>query len=123
MFDLTPQEKKVLIALSAFAVLGLAVLTYRTYFARPKLQVVHSAVKSGPAGDYEKIIKRQNAVNINTADTLKIETLPGIGPKLAKEIVDYRSEHGPFLLKEDLTKIRGVGRNKFEAIKDLIALE
>jgi len=123
LFDLTQQEKKVIIVLSAFAVLGLAVLAYRTYFARPKLRVVHSGIKSGAAADYEKVIKGRNAVNLNTADASKIETLPGIGPKLAREIVAYRVEHGSFLLKEDLMKVKGIGQNKFDGIKDLIALE
>jgi len=113
LFDLTSQEKKVLIALSAFAVLGLAVLAYRTYFARPRLAVVHSVIKSAPAP----------AVDINTADASKIETLPGIGPKLAKGIIDYRKEHGFFILKEDLMKVKGIGRDKFDGIKDLITLE
>jgi len=120
---MTPQEKKVLVILGAFAVLGLAVLAYRAYFARPKLKVVHSELKSGAADDYEKIIKRKNEVNINAADVQAIEALPGIGPKLAKDIVDYRAEHGSFLIKEDLRKVRGIGQSKFDAIKDLIVLE
>lgn len=103
--------------------LGLAVLAYRTYFARPKLRVVHFEIKSGAAVDYEKIIKDRNAVNLNTADASKIETLPGVGPKLAKEIVDYRAEHGSFLFKEDLMKVKGIGRNKFDRIRDSIVLE
>ena len=115
MFDMTSQEKKVLIALSAFAVLGLAVLAYRTYFARPKLAVVEKTI--------DKAVKGQSAVNVNTADASKIESLPGIGPKLAKGIVDYRAEHGSFLLKEDLMKVRGIGQDKFDGIKDLITLE
>lgn len=113
MFDLTSQEKKVLIALGAFAVLGLAVLAYRTYLARPEFKVAHSVMKPAAAA----------AININTADAAKIETLPGIGPKLSKDIVDYRAEHGSFLLKEDLRKVRGIGEDKYNGIKDLIALE
>jgi competence protein ComEA len=116
LFDLTVQEKKVIIALSAFAVLGLAVLAYRTYFARPKLQVIHSS-------DYKKTVESRSAVNINTADVSGLETLPGIGPKLAKEIAEYRTGHGLFLLKEDLRKVKGIGQDKFDRIRDLIVLE
>ncbi len=123
MFDLTAQEKKVIIALGAFAVLGLSVLAYRTYFARPTLRVAHSGAGPGAAADYKKAIDGRNAVNINTADVSKIETLPGVGPKLAKEIVDYRAENGFFLLKEDLRKVKGIGQNKFDGIKDFIVLE
>lgn len=109
------QEKRVLIALSAFAVLGLAVLGYRNYFARPKLKVVSM--------DYESAVKEKRLVNINTADVNKIETLPGVGPKLAKDIVDYRAAHGPFLFEEDLTKVRGIGPKKYEEVKEYILLE
>ncbi|MDD4879621.1 MAG: helix-hairpin-helix domain-containing protein [Candidatus Omnitrophica bacterium] len=116
MFDLTVQEKKVIIALSAFAILGLAVLAYRTYFARPELKITHAA-------DYKKIIEDRSAVNINTAGASGMETLPGIGPKLAKEIVEYRTAHGHFLLKEDLRKVKGIGQDKFDRIKNLIVLE
>lgn len=51
------------------------------------------------------------SVNINTADaeTLAAE-LKGIGPKLARAILAYRKEHGPFKSVEDLKKVRGVGK-------------
>lgn len=122
MFNLTTQEKKVLIALSIFVILGLAVLGYRNYIARPQFKIVHTELKSTEV-DYEALIKQKRTVNINTADANTLETLPNIGPKLAKEIVDYRSAHGPFVLKEDLTKVKGIGTNKFDEIKDLITLE
>jgi len=104
-----------LIALSAFAVLGLAVLGYRNYFARPRLKAVPF--------NYEAAVKEKRLVNINTADVNKIETLPGVGPKLAKDIVDYRAAHGSFLFKEDLMKVRGIGQKKYEEIKEYILLE
>lgn len=102
-------------ALGAFAVLGLAVLGYKNYFVRPELKVVSM--------DYESVIKEKRLVNINTADVNKIETLPGVGPKLAKDIIDYRAVHGPFLLKEDLMKVSGIGPKKYEGVKEYILLE
>jgi comEA protein len=109
------QEKRALIALSAFAVLGLAVLGYKDYFARPKLKIISM--------DYESAVKEKRLVNINTADINTIETLPGVGPKLAKDIMDYRAAHGSFLFKEDLKKVRGIGPKKCEEIKEYILLE
>lgn len=122
MFNLTTQEKKVLITLSIFAILGLAALGYRNYIARPQFKVVPIKLKSSEV-DYEALIKQKRIVNINTADVNALETLPNIGPKLAKDIVDYRNDHGSFLLKEDLMKVKGIGPNKFDEIKDLIILE
>ncbi len=111
-----------MIALSAFAVLGLAVLGYRNYFARPKLRIIPSQAKSGGL-NYEAAVKEKRMVSINTADINRIETLPGIGPKSAKDIIDYRAAHGSFLLKEDLMKVRGIGPKKYEEIKEYILLE
>lgn len=102
--------------------LGLAVLGYRNYFARPKLKIVSSQMKSGEV-NYETAVKEQRLVNVNIADVNKIETLPGVGPKLAKDIVDYRAARGYFLFKEDLMKVRGIGPKKYEEIKEYILLE
>lgn len=122
MFDLTNEEKKVLIALSVFAILGLAVLGYRSYFARPQLKVVPTQLKSSEV-DYQALIKQKRIVNINAASASELERLPNIGPKLAKDIITYRDANGSFLFKEDLMKVRGIGPKKFEEIKDLITLE
>lgn len=107
--------------LSAFAVLGLAVLGYRNYFMRPHLEVKHSEIAS--SADYETVIKQNSIVNINTADTAKMERLPGIGPKLAKEIIAYRDNHGLFLSKGDLKRVKGIGQSKFDRLKEHISLE
>lgn len=49
-------------------------------------------------------------VNVNTADAATLaDSLKGIGPSLARAIVDYRTANGPFKSVEDLTNIRGIG--------------
>ncbi len=59
-------------------------------------------------------------VNINTADSATLESLPGIGPSLAQRIIDYRQSHGPFERIEDVMKVSGIGEATFEGIQDLI---
>lgn len=59
-------------------------------------------------------------ININTADAAKLESLPGIGPVLAGDIVAYREAHGGFNYIEELKKVKGIGDKKFEEIKDLV---
>ena len=122
MFNLTTQEKKVLIVLSIFAILGLTVSGYRNYIARPQIEVVPTQLKSAEA-DYQVLFKQRRTVNINIADANELEILPNIGPALAKRIVDYRNAHGRFLFKEDLMKVKGIGHNKFDEIKEYICLE
>lgn len=61
-------------------------------------------------------------VNINTASAEELAKLPGIGPKIAEEIVSYRKNHGPFKTTRDITNVKGVGDKKYEAIKDKITV-
>ncbi len=56
-------------------------------------------------------------VNINTADATALEALPGVGPALAKRIVDYRAEHGPFATVDSLIDVPGIGQAKLEALR------
>ena len=59
-------------------------------------------------------------VNINTADSPALESLPGIGPALAQRVIDYRQEHGPFAQIEDVMDVSGIGPATFEKMQDLI---
>lgn len=65
----------------------------------------------------------QKPVNINTATKDQLITLPRIGPKMAQRIIDYRREHGPFLVKKDITKVKGIGPKTYEHLKRLIRVE
>lgn len=59
-------------------------------------------------------------ININTASLEQLDALPGIGPKLAQAIIDYRTEFGPFETVEDLLYVSGIGEKKLEAMRDYI---
>ena len=65
----------------------------------------------------------EGKVNINTATEAQIALLPGIGPKLATEVVNYRTNNGGFKTIDDIKKVSGVGDKKFEKIKDFVVLE
>ncbi|UOF88902.1 helix-hairpin-helix domain-containing protein [Fodinisporobacter ferrooxydans] len=61
-------------------------------------------------------------ININTATAEELDTLSGIGPTRAKEIVQYRLQHGLFLKAEDLLNIEGFGVKLLDKIKDQITV-
>ncbi len=67
--------------------------------------------------------KNPGKVPINRADETELDTLPGIGPALAKAIVEYREENGGFSSLEELMEVPGIGEKKFAELKDLISLE
>ena len=62
-------------------------------------------------------------VNINTADTAELETLPGIGPTLAGRILEHREASGPFRCLTDLMDVEGIGSAVFEGLEGRITLD
>lgn len=61
-------------------------------------------------------------LNINQATQADLETLPGIGPKIAARILVYRQTNGPFQNIEEIQAVKGIGPAIFEEIKDLITV-
>lgn len=61
-------------------------------------------------------------LDINTATAQELTLLPGIGEKLAANIIAYRDENGPFENLADLVKVEGVGEKKLENILDYITI-
>jgi competence protein ComEA len=56
-------------------------------------------------------------VDVNSVEWPELAQLPGIGPVLAKRIVESRSSQGPFRSVEDLRRVRGVGPLTLERIR------
>jgi protein Tex len=53
-------------------------------------------------------------VEVNTASKHLLTYVSGLGPQLAKNIVDYRAENGPFRSRRELTKVKRMGDKAFE---------
>jgi competence protein ComEA len=56
-------------------------------------------------------------VNINTAPADLLERLPGVGPKTAARIIEYRQKNGGFKKVEELMNVRGIGEKAFLKMK------
>jgi competence protein ComEA len=56
-------------------------------------------------------------VDINSADWPELIQLPGIGPTLAKRIVESRQTAGPFADNDDLRRVRGIGPKTLEGLR------
>ena len=126
---MTRQEKLVIYFLIAMLFLGLAVKFYKAHNARINLKVEKaspvpkSQYLAGGGVSIEKIIEEKQFIKINTAAAGDFARLPGIGPSLAKRIIDYRDKNGSFVTIEDIKKVRGIGEKKYEQIKEFLVLE
>ncbi|MBC8386463.1 MAG: ComEA family DNA-binding protein, partial [Actinobacteria bacterium] len=62
-------------------------------------------------------------ININTANSTILQSLPGIGPVLSERIIEYRNQNGLFGVIDDIMNVSGIAEKKFEGIKDLICAQ
>lgn len=53
-------------------------------------------------------------VDVNTASTYLLTYISGLGPQLAQNIVDYRTENGPFSSRKELLKVPRMGAKTYE---------
>jgi len=61
-------------------------------------------------------------INLNTATVAQLESLPGIGARIAERIVEYRQKNGSFKKVEELMNVQGVGEKSFLKLKPLITV-
>jgi competence protein ComEA len=61
-------------------------------------------------------------LNLNTATAAQFEALPGIGPVLAKHIVDYRTRHGQFRSVDELRQVEGLAGARLAQLKPLVTV-
>lgn len=85
----------------------------------PNKDEVGNAVSSGSANAQSS---GKDLVNINTADSSRLQMLVGVGPATAQKIIEYREEYG-FKKIEDLKKVSGIGDKTFEKLKNFIIVE
>lgn len=76
-----------------------------------------------PAGETRKEATKEGKVNINTATVEELKTLKGVGEKKAEAIIEYRKKNGSFQTKEDLMKVRGIGKKLFESFQERIVTQ
>ena len=76
-----------------------------------------------PAGVTSKETSKEGKVNINTATVEELKTLKGVGDKKAGAIIEYRKKNGSFKTKEDLMKVRGIGKKLFDSFQERIVTQ
>jgi competence ComEA-like helix-hairpin-helix protein len=99
----------VLAALLAGAGSSLAFQVGSAAVFQPRFTTANPSAPAGPM-----------IVDLNRAGRDELVGLPGIGPVLARRIIDYRRLNGPFTTREDLRRVKGIGPKIFSRIKDRV---
>ncbi|MFD3355293.1 helix-hairpin-helix domain-containing protein [Streptomyces fradiae] len=64
----------------------------------------------------------EGPVSLNTATVEQLDTLPGVGPVLARQIVEHRTRQGGFRSVEELRDVRGIGARRFADLQPRVRL-
>jgi competence protein ComEA len=59
-------------------------------------------------------------LSLNAATALELENLPGVGPKLASRIIDWRAANGGFTKIDQLLSVGGIGDKLFAGIRNMV---
>ena len=86
-------------------------------------QMVIVVPKVGEEGAASKEATKEGKVNINTATVEELKTLKGVGEKKAEAVIEYRKKNGSFKTKEDLMKVRGIGKKLFDSFQERIVTQ
>lgn len=62
----------------------------------------------------------KSVLDLNSADSIELVSLPGIGPYFARKIIDYRERLGGFANSEQLMEIYGIDRDRFSIFRDRV---
>ena len=103
----TPDERTVLVFLAAVLLVGSLLHVAGVY--RMRMQGVEDTLRAGLAEDEPLVY------DLRTATQEELETVPGIGPVTAQNILAWREEHTP-ARRSDLMQVRGIGPKTYERL-------
>jgi len=128
---MTRSEQRVILFLSTTLVVGAGIRLYQETYP-PRREFDYQTADSSFAAFREQVAPDSalqktggpgKFVNINTASKDELVALPGIGQTLAERIVLFRGNEGKFGSAEDLQKVKGISKKKFEKLKPLVTVQ
>lgn len=108
------EAKRVLsvLALAAFFLGGLSLIAAEKVLAgQPKATL-----------QLQGALQPSAIINVNKASAEELIKVRGIGPIMAKRIIEHRDKNGAFKCIDDLTQVQGIGANKLQRFKDQVTV-
>ncbi len=127
---MTRNEKRILLFFIIIITAGLIFLSlnrfsiYQKYvqFNIKNQNIDNSHVTYGRlSSDIEE--RERSSVDINRADLSTLIALPGIGRETAMNIIEYRTNNGPFSNFDELLQVKGIGAKKLEMLKGYVIIK
>jgi competence ComEA-like helix-hairpin-helix protein len=88
------------------------------------LSIFYGLIAANSTSNQNFLVDVENQSNfpvltdLNRASYIELVDIPGIGPTLAQRILEFRMIHGPFLLWEELDRVRGIGPATLKKIRE-----
>jgi len=131
VLDFTRSEQRTVVFLLVCFGLGTVIKSFRHFHqSMPALREDNLLSTGETAGRYgiddqsdEGRVLQPASIPINRASPEQLVPIPGIGPVLAKRIVEYRIRCGGFRSLDELMKVRGIGKKSYDKISPFLVLE
>ena len=112
----TPDERRALLAVGGLLCLGLGVRIVSPGPIPPQgggdsllVVLASQAGTPPPTAQPPPGMLEEGLLRINQAGAGDLTRLPGVGPVLARRIIEDRTQHGPFRSRTDLQRVKGIG--------------
>lgn len=118
----SPAQERGLIVLVAAAIIAAGLAFLIPSLHRPRIPPPQEIVVSNAHIILPRFFSSLPKVDINSAGVDELMRLPGIGETLARRIVAYREEHGPFGSVGELENVEGIGEKTIARIRELVSV-
>ena len=81
-----------------------------------------SLLTAAPSAAPKPAASEARPIDINTADSAALESVPGLGKSLSQRILAFREKNGPFQSVDDLLKVQGVGEKSIQKLRPYLTV-